>query len=122
MEKYLLIKIIAWNDPADITDCNNWGFETHTIGEVNSITEAIEKAKKDLKEYAEDWYDGEEDQEEKVKEYISQSVWEPTPEEQEEIKQKTLTNKYRQTTIYNVRYFNDETGSDTVHDYTIIKL
>ena len=66
-----MIKIIAWNDPVDITDCNNWGFETHTIGEVNSITEAIEKAKKDLKEYAEDWYDGEEDQEEKVKEYTS---------------------------------------------------
>lgn len=122
MEKYLLIKVIAWNDPADPSDANNWGFETHVIGEVNSVKEAINKAKEDLKAYAEDWYEGEEDQEEKVKEYISQDIWEPSYEEQDQITQESRNHQYKKITIYNARYFNDETGSETIHEYIVLSL
>lgn len=126
MEDYsndlLLIRVTAWNDPADTDDCNNWGFETHVVGGVNSITEAIKKAKKDLQAYAEDWYDGEKNKEEKVKEYISQDIWEPNLEEQERMRHETCICRYKKETVYNARYFNDETGSTTIHEYIVFSL
>ena len=122
MAKYLLIKVAAFNDPADPTSDAYWGFNTRTVGEVNSLDEAIKLASNDLEISAADRFDydmEDEVRQKKINEFLTQDI--DIPFESEEVLDEYLA-KYKMTTVYNARYFDDETGSEDINEYDIIKL
>ena len=122
MAKYLLIKVAAFNDPTDPASDAYWGFNTRTVGEVNSLDEAVKLASNDLEISAADRFDydmEDEVRQRKINNFLTQDI--DIPFESEEALDEYLAEN-KMTTVYNARYFDDETGSEDINEYDIIKL
>lgn len=122
MAKYLLMKVAAFNDPADQASDGYWGFNTHAVGEVNTLAEAIQTAKDDLKTSARDRFDydmEDEDREEKIEEFLTQDIETPFKYDNQ-LDEYLKVNKI--ATVYNARYFDDETGSEDINEYNVIRI
>ena len=122
MAKYLLMKVAAFNDPADQASDGYWGFDTHAVYEVNTLAEAIQMAKSDLETSARDRFDYDmeaEARKEKIKEFLTQDIETPFNYDNE-LDEYLKVNKI--ATVYNARYFDDDTGSEDINEYDVIRI